>query len=95
MVRYRVEYEDGSYDLIKCPECRSEDVTHDHDEERLLDMVCTTCKLRFELDESDKKIVQLTAERDRESPAIIMGEKAEAQKEYEEMARRLRKERDE
>jgi hypothetical protein len=94
MARYKVEYEDGSYDLIKCPECNSEDIEHHHDEERLLDMICTSCKLRFELDGTDKKIVQITTEADREPPAIITGEKAEAQREYEETAKRLRKERD-
>jgi hypothetical protein len=93
MARYKVEYEDGSYDLIKCPECSREDIEHDHDEEHLLDMICTTCKLRFELDGSDKKIIQVTSEADSESPAIVTGEKAEAQREYEETARRLRKER--
>ena len=95
MARYKVEYEDGSYDLIKCPECNSEDIEHDHDEEHLLDMICSSCKLRFELDGSDKKIIQVTTEADRDPPAIITGEKVEAQREYEETARRLRKERDE
>ena len=93
MVKYRIQYEDGSYDIIKCPECSSQDVTHDHNQERPLDMVCTTCRLRFELQETDKKISQVTAEGDtRETPSIIPGEKAEAQREYEETARRMRKE---
>ena len=96
MVRYKVEYEDGSYDLIKCPECNSEDIKHDHSEEHLLDMICTLCKLRFELEETDRKIVQVTTEGEtRELPTIIPGDKAEAQKEYEETAQRLRRERDE
>jgi DNA-directed RNA polymerase subunit RPC12/RpoP len=93
MARYKIEYEDGSYDLIKCPECNSQDIQHHHDEERLLDMICTTCKQRFELNATDKKIVQITTEPDREPPAIITGEKAKAQREYEETAKRLRKER--
>lgn len=93
MARYRVEYEDGSYTLIKCPECSSDDTTHD--DEHHLNMICTSCKLRFEIDGSDKKILQVTTEGDTEPPAIIPGEKAKAQREYEETARRMRKERDE
>ena len=89
MARYRVEYEDGSYDLIKCPECSSDHILHE--EEHLLNMICTSCKLRFEIDGSDKKIVQVTAEGDTEPPAIISGEKAKAQREYEETAQRMRK----
>ena len=95
MARYKVEYEDGSYDLIKCPECNSNDITHDHNQERPLDMICTTCRQRFQLNQTDKKITQVTTKTDREPPAIITGEKAEAQREYEKTARRLRKERDE
>ena len=90
MTRYRVEYEDGSYDLIKCPECSGDDINHE--EEHLLNMVCTSCKLRFEIDGTEKKIVQVTAEGDAEPPAIVSGEKARAQREYEETARRMRKE---
>ena len=90
MARYRVQYEDGSYTLIKCPECNSDDINHD--DEHLLNMICTSCKLRFEINGTDKKIVQVTAEEDTEPPAIISGEKARAQREYEETARRMRKE---
>ena len=93
MVKYRVDYEDGSYALIKCPECNSEDISHEHDEERPLDMVCTSCRLRFELEETERKIIQVTTEgATRESPAIIPGRKAESQKEYKATTKRLRKE---
>lgn len=90
MTRYRVEYEDGSYDIIKCPECDSDDLNHD--QEHRLNMICTPCKVRFEINETDKKVLLVTAERDNEPPAIVSGEKAKAQREYEETARRMRKE---
>ena len=90
MTRYRVEYEDGSYTLIKCPECSNDDLNHE--EEHLLNMICTSCKLRFEINGTDKKIVQVTTEGDTEPPAIIPGEKAKSQMEYQETARRMRKE---
>lgn len=90
MTRYRVEYEDGSYDIIKCPECDSDDLNHD--QEHRLNMICTPCKVRFEINETDKKVILVTAERDNEPPAIVSGEKAKAQREYEETARRMRKE---
>jgi DNA-directed RNA polymerase subunit RPC12/RpoP len=90
MTRYRVEYEDGSYDIIKCPECNSEDT--DHDQDHHLNMICTSCTTRFEINSTDKKITQVTTEPDTEPPAIISGEKAKAQREYEENARRMRKE---
>lgn len=90
MTRYKVEYEDGSYDIIKCPECDSDDLNHD--QEHRLNMICTPCKVRFEINETDKKVLLVTAERDNEPPAIVSGEKAKAQREYEETARRMRKE---
>ncbi len=90
MARYRIEYEDGSHTLIKRPECNSDDTNHD--DQHHLNMICTSCKLRFEIDGTDKKILQITAEGDTEPPAIISGEKAKAQREYEETARRMRKE---
>lgn len=90
MTRYKVEYEDGSYDIIKCPECNSDDLNHD--QEHRLNMICTPCKVRFEINETDKKVILVTAERDNEPPAIVSGEKAKAQREYEETARRMRKE---
>lgn len=90
MTRYKVEYEDGSYDIIKCPECDSDDLNHD--QEHRLNMICTPCKVRFEINETDKKVILVTAERDNEPPAIVSGEKAKAQREYEETARRMRKE---
>jgi hypothetical protein len=96
MVKFKVEYEDGSYDLIKCPECNSEDISHDHNEEKPLDMICSSCLLRFEIEETDRKIIHVTTESEsRESPTIISGKKVKAQQEYEEMSQRLRKERDE
>ncbi len=96
MVRFRVDYEDGSFDLIKCPECNSEDISHDHNEEKPLDMICSSCLLRFEIEETDRKIIQVTTESDSsESPAIIQDKKAKARQDYEELAQRLRKERDE
>jgi uncharacterized protein YbaR (Trm112 family) len=90
MTRYRIQYEDGSYTLIKCPECNSHDLNHDQDHN--LNMICTPCRTRFEINETDKKILQVTAEEDTEPPAIVSGEKAKAQREYEETARRMRKE---
>ena len=90
MTRYRVEYEDGSYALIKCPECNSDDLNHDEDHH--LNMICTPCRARFEISRPDKKILQVTTEGDTEPPAIISGEKAKAQREYEETSRRMRKE---
>ena len=90
MARYKIEYEDGSYTLIKCPECNNDDNTHD--KEHTLNMICTTCKQRFEINGTDKKITQVTAERDTEPPTILSGDKAKAQREYQETARRMRKE---
>jgi uncharacterized Zn ribbon protein len=90
MTRYKVQYDDGSYALVKCPECNSEDTNHD--QEHHLNMICTTCKLRFELDTTEKKITQVTVEEDTEPPAIVSGDKAKTQREYEETAKRMRKE---
>ena len=91
MARYKIEYEDGHYTLIKCPECNSDDITHD--KEHTLNMICTTCKKRFEINETDKKITRVTTERDTEPPAVLLsGDKAKAQREYQETARRMRKE---
>ena len=90
MARYRIEYEDGSYTLINCPECDSDDITHD--EEHHLNMICTACKTRIEINETDKKITQVTTMKDTEPPAILSGEKAKAQRDYEETARRMRRE---
>ena len=90
MTRYRIQYEDGSYTLIKCPECKSDDLNHNQDHQ--LNMICNSCRARFEINGSDKKILRVTAEEDTEPPAIISGEKAKAQREYEETARRMRKE---
>ena len=90
MTRYRVECQDGSYDIIKCPECNSKDT--DHDQDHHLNIICTTCRARFEINASDNKISQVTTEADTEPPAIISGEKANAQRIYEENARRMWKE---
>jgi hypothetical protein len=51
-----------------------------------------TSKLRFKIHETDKKILQITTEKDTEPPAIITRAKAKAQREYEETAQRMRKE---
>ncbi len=90
MVRYRVEYQDGSYDLLKCPECSSDDIIHD--DEHNLNMICASCRQHFEIQSPDKKVTQVTVEPDKEPPAIISGDKAKAQRDYEETARRMRKE---
>ena len=66
MARYRVQYEDGSHTLIKRPECNSNDTNHD--DQHHLNMNCTTCKLRFKIHETDKKILQITTEKDTEPP---------------------------
>ena len=73
MVRYRVEYEDGSYDLLNCPECSEDDITHDG--EHTLNMICTSCRLHFEIQSPDKKVIQVTAEPDKEPPASSQGTK--------------------
>jgi hypothetical protein len=52
--------------------------------------------VRFEIEETNRKIIQVTTESDpRESPAIISDKTAKTQQDYEELAKRLRKERDE
>ena len=92
MVKYRIDYEDGNYDIIKCPECKSEELTHEHKEGHLLDMICTTCRARFKIDEEDKDIIQVEVEeKSKESPTILTREAVKEQLEYEKSAKRLRK----
>ena len=93
MVKYRIYYEDGSYDLIRCPECDSEETSLAGGDD-FGAMICGQCKIRFQIEEQGKKIVKVLSEDDvgYERTAVVSGRSVEDLKEYEERAKRLRKE---
>ena len=92
MVKYRIEYEDGSYDLVRCPECDGEETSLAKGDE-FGAMICTQCKIRFQIEGQGKKIVKVLSEDDPdyERTPVVSGGSVEDLEEYEERARRLRK----
>jgi transcriptional regulator NrdR family protein len=93
MVKYRIYYEDGSYDLIRCPECDSEETSMAEGDD-MRARICTQCKIRFQIEEQEKKIVKVLSEADPdyERTPVVSGGSVEDLEEYKERARRLRKE---
>ena len=57
-------------------------------------MICGQCKIRFQIEEQGKKIVKVLSEDDvgYERTQVVSGRSVEDLEEYEERARRLRKE---
>lgn len=92
MVKYRIYYEDGSYDLIKCPECSSKDTSLNEGED-LIGMICTACETRFHIGEQGKKIIKIVSDDEAERENVIISENMVRDiKEFEDRAKRLRKE---
>ena len=92
MVKYWVYYDDGSFELIKCPECSLDDVTHAHDPSSYEEMVCNVCAARFKLEDRKDSIVKIVSEDEGESPEILSDSSLKIEKEYAERTRRLRAE---
>jgi hypothetical protein len=93
MVKYWIYYEDGSYELIKCPECKIDNIKHIHEPGQYEGMICNQCATRFNIEESKGKIVKILSEKEiGESPEIISSGSAKGKIEYEERAKRLREE---
>ena len=93
MVEYWIHYEDGSFELIRCPECRIDDITHVHEPGRYEGMICNQCATRFDLEERKEEIVKILSEDEvDELPEIVSDGSVKGQKEYEDRARRLREE---
>jgi hypothetical protein len=93
MVKYWIYYEDGSYELIKCPECKIDNIKHIHEPGQYEGMICNQCATRFNIEESKGKIVKILSEKEiDESPEIISSGSAKGKTEYEERAKRLREE---
>lgn len=92
MVKYWIYYEDGSYELIKCPECRIDDISHIHTPGQYEGMICNQCATRFNIEERKEKIVNILSENEIEESKIISNRSAKSQKEYEKRAKKLREE---
>ena len=71
MVNYWVYYDDGNYELIKCPECNLDDVSHQHDPSNYKKMVCSVCAARFNLEGRKESIVKIVSEEEGEPPEIL------------------------
>lgn len=93
MVKYWIYYEDGSFELIKCPECSIEDVTHVHEPGQYEALVCNQCAVRFDLESRKDGIVKILSQDEvDELSKIVSDESVKGQKDYEERARKLREE---
>ena len=92
MVKYWVHYDDGSLELIKCPECGLDDVSHAHDPSNYEEMVCNVCAARFNLEDRKESILKIVREGEGEPPKILSDSSLKVEKEYAERARRLRAE---
>ena len=93
MVKYWIYYEDGNFELIKCPECRIDDISHNHIPGQYEGMICNQCSTRFNIEERKEKIIKILSENDvEEYPEIASNRSAESQKEYDSRAKRLREE---
>jgi hypothetical protein len=79
--------------LIRCPECRLEDISHVHIPGQYDEMICSQCATRFKLDDRKNKIVKIVSDEEvDESSKIVSNQTEKAQKEFEERARKLREE---
>ena len=93
MVKYWIYYKDGSYELIKCPECKIDNIKHIHEPGQYDEMICNQCATRFNIEERKDKIVKILSEKEiGGSPEIVSGRSITGQIEYEERAKRLREE---
>ena len=93
MVKYWIYYEDGSFELLKCPECKIDEISHIHEPSQYEGMICNQCATRFNIEERKEGIVKILSENETEVyPKVSSEESAKSQKEYEERAKRLREE---
>jgi hypothetical protein len=93
MVKYWIYYEDGSYELIKCPECEIDNIDHIHEPGQYEGMICNQCATRFNVEENKDKIIKILSEKEIDGPPeILSSESAKGKIEYEERAKRLREE---
>ena len=93
MVKYWIYYDDGNYELIKCPECQINDITHLHEPGQYEGMICNQCATHFNLEDRKEKIVKILSENDLgEGTKIVSEESVKELKEYEERARKIREE---
>jgi hypothetical protein len=91
MVKYWIYYEDGNYELIKCPECQITDISHKHTPGQYEGMICNQCAAHFNLEDRKEKIVKILSESDlAEDSKIVSNESAKELKEYKERARKIR-----
>jgi len=93
MVKHGIYYEDGSYDLIKCPQCQSDETSPVKGADYEV-MICTQCVNRFHIGEQGKKIVKILSEdeADPERAEVVSGKVVKDYEEYQDRAKRLRKE---
>jgi hypothetical protein len=93
LVKYWIFYEDGNYELIKCPECQIEEISHVHTPGEYEDMICNQCATRFNLQERKEKITKILSEEEMEDmDKIVSGDTVKGQKEFDERAKKMREE---
>jgi hypothetical protein len=93
MVKYWIYYEGGSYELIKCPECKINDISHIHTSGQYEGMICNQCATHFNLEDRKEKIIKILSENDiSEHSKIVSDESAKGLKEYDDRAKKLREE---
>ena len=93
MVKYWIYYDDGTYELIKCPECKIDDISHFHASGHYEGMICNQCATNFNLEDRKEAIVKILSEEDiSEHSKIVSNESAKSLKDYEDRARKLREE---
>jgi hypothetical protein len=93
MVKYWIYYEDGNYELIKCPECQINDILHVHTPGQYKGMICNQCATHFNLEDRKEKIVKIISENDfTEYSKVVSKESAKDLNEYEDRAKTLREE---
>ena len=91
MVKYWIYYENGNYELIKCPECKINDIKHIHTPGQYEGMICNQCATHFKIEDRKEKIVQILSENDiSEHSKVVSNELAKDLKEYEDRAKKLR-----
>ena len=64
MVKNWIYYEDGNFELIKCPECLIDDISHVHTPGQYEGMICNQCSTRFNIEERKEKIIKIRSEND-------------------------------
>jgi hypothetical protein len=93
MVKYWIYFDDGTYELIKCPECQIDDISHIHASGQYEGMICNQCATNFNLEDRKEAIVKILSEEDiSEHSKIVSNESAKSLKDYEDRARKLREE---